>query len=296
MKEEFLKASDDYLLSLSIYDIDKPKAVIQIAHGMEEHKERYDEFCLFLNKNGFAVVIADMRGHGKNAPLLGFFHEKEGYKRLIQDQLEIRKYISKLYDVPCYLFAHSMGTIISRVFLQEYSSYYDKVVLCGYPNYQKMAPFGLPIAKLISTFKGKKSKSRMLKNLSTGSFNKQIDHPESECSWISYNKENVRLFDEDPLCGFGFTSSAYFDLVKLVCLMHKEKRYHNVNENLKMLLIRGEDDPCVGGKKGEEDSYNTLIKAGFKNIERINYPHMRHEILNEENHQVVFNDVVKFYN
>ena len=78
--------------------------------------------------------------------------------------------------------------------------------------------------------------------------------------------------------------------------MHKEKRYHNVNENLKMLLIRGEDDPCVGGKKGEEDSYNTLIKAGFKNIERINYPHMRHEILNEENHQVVFNDVVKFYN
>ena len=78
MKEEFLKASDDYLLSLSIYDIDKPKAVIQIAHGMEEYKERYDEFCLFLNKNGFAVVIADMRGHGKNAPLLGFFHEKEG--------------------------------------------------------------------------------------------------------------------------------------------------------------------------------------------------------------------------
>ena len=166
MKEEFLKASDDYLLSLSIYDIDKPKAVIQIAHGMEEHKERYDEFCLFLNKNGFAVVIADMRGHGKNAPLLGFFHEKEGYKRLIQDQLEIRKYISRLYDVPCYLFAHSMGTIISRVFLQEYSSYYDKVVLCGYPNYQKMAPFGLPIAKLISIFKGKKSKSKMLKNLS----------------------------------------------------------------------------------------------------------------------------------
>ena len=30
MKEEFLKASDDYLLSLSIYDIDKPiKMVLQ---------------------------------------------------------------------------------------------------------------------------------------------------------------------------------------------------------------------------------------------------------------------------
>ena len=215
---------------------------------------------------------------------------------MFPSSVEIRKYISRLYDVPCYLFAHSMGTIISRVFLQEYSSYYDKVVLCGYPNYQKMAPFGLPIAKLISIFKGKKSKSKMLKNLSTGSFNKQIDNPESESSWISYNKENVHSFDEDPLCGFGFTSSAYFDLVKLVCLMHKEKRYHNVNENLKMLLIRGEDDPCVGGDKGALDSKKVLIKAGFKNIKNIDYDNMRHEILNEVNHEKVYNDALYFFN
>ena len=39
--------------------------LVQISHGMAEHKGRYREFINFLNLNGFHVVIHDHRGHGE---------------------------------------------------------------------------------------------------------------------------------------------------------------------------------------------------------------------------------------
>ena len=34
------------------------KGIIQIVHGMEEHKERYYDFARFLAKNGLHVVVS----------------------------------------------------------------------------------------------------------------------------------------------------------------------------------------------------------------------------------------------
>ena len=52
------------------------KAVLQIAHGMAEHLERYEKFADRLCENGIAVFINDHLGHGKsvkNDDELGFF-------------------------------------------------------------------------------------------------------------------------------------------------------------------------------------------------------------------------------
>ena len=35
------------------------KGIIQIAHGMNEHKERYIDFMKFLAKNGYVCFIND---------------------------------------------------------------------------------------------------------------------------------------------------------------------------------------------------------------------------------------------
>ena len=40
------------------------KGVVQLAHGMNEHKERYIDFMRFLAQNGYACFIHDHRGHG----------------------------------------------------------------------------------------------------------------------------------------------------------------------------------------------------------------------------------------
>jgi hypothetical protein len=69
--EYFLKAQDGYELCLNIYDVKNPKAVVQIAHGMEEHQGRYEEFANILSKKGFIVVTSDIRGHGLEENNLG---------------------------------------------------------------------------------------------------------------------------------------------------------------------------------------------------------------------------------
>ena len=76
MKKMTLKALDGYPLSVHIFHIENPKAIVQIIHGMEEHQERYEPFVKFLNTQGYSVVTSDMRGHGSTAEDLGFFKEK----------------------------------------------------------------------------------------------------------------------------------------------------------------------------------------------------------------------------
>ena len=92
MEKLFIK-SHGYDLSLCLFTCEKPKAIIQMAHGMQEHKERYEKFASFLNENGYIIVTADMRGHGYEADKLGHFNDKEGYKLLIDDQVEIANFI-----------------------------------------------------------------------------------------------------------------------------------------------------------------------------------------------------------
>lgn len=296
MEKLFIK-SQEYDLSLGIYACPNPKAIVQIAHGMQEHKERYENFASFLNQNGFLVVTADMRGHGYDADKLGHFNDRDGYKLLVADQVEIAKFIKNRYPaLPLYLFAHSMGTIISRVVLQKHSALYDKVILSGYPCYQKGTHFGKFLADIIMLFKGKDGYSTLLNNLVVGNFNKAVENPETDVDWISHNKENIKNYIDDPYCGFNFTIAALKDLMSLVCLMHNHNLYKNINNSIRILLLRGKDDPCVGGDKGASDSKNVLVKAGFKNIESIDYDNMRHEILSESEHDKVYADALNFFN
>ena len=130
MENIVLKASDGYALSLAVFESEHPRGYIQIIHGMEEHKERYEAFAEQLRQAGFTVVTSDMRGHGEHAPKLGFFKEKDGDRYLLSDQVQITAYIRERFQTEkVMIFAHSMGTIIARNLLCTQSHSYAKVVL-----------------------------------------------------------------------------------------------------------------------------------------------------------------------
>ena len=40
--------------------------MVQLLHGMCEHKERYLPFMEYLNRQGLITVIHDHRGHGRS--------------------------------------------------------------------------------------------------------------------------------------------------------------------------------------------------------------------------------------
>ena len=98
MENIFLNSVNDYKLSLAVFRAEKAKAVVQIIHGMQEHKERYYSFAEFLAKNGYSVVVSDMRGHGKDAPILGHIADKKGEQLIIEDYKNIYQYIKDHLD------------------------------------------------------------------------------------------------------------------------------------------------------------------------------------------------------
>ena len=300
MKKIILKAKDGYRLNLHIFETEErntAKGYIQVIHGMEEHQERYEDFIHVLNKAGYTVISSDRRGHGKGAPELGFFKEKDGYKYLLSDQKRITNYIMKRFKTSkVIIFAHSMGTIIARNLMQSQSWNYGKVILSGYPCSPGIAALsaGLVLTGIISKVKGVRYYSEFIEDISVGSFNKGIENPQTGFDWLSVNKDNIQAYINDPYCGHGFKVSAFNDLFHLSKNMAETWRYKNVNKELPVLAIRGAEDASTGLDKGSQASIKILKSAGFRNIREIIYQNMRHEILNEAKKEKVYRDVVEF--
>ena len=99
MKKEFTLKSNRDNLSLSIFMMvpRNPIGIVQIAHGMTEHKERYYDFMEFLSTNGYITIINDHRGHGKSVKSpedLGYMYETTS-DYLVDDLHQVTEYIKK---------------------------------------------------------------------------------------------------------------------------------------------------------------------------------------------------------
>ena len=298
MEKIMLPSEENYQLSLSFFESEKEPAagVVQIVHGMEEHRERYDDFARYLAANGLHVAVADLRGHGEDAPLLSHIADRRGDDLLIRDQQKIAAWINERYPgLPLMLFGHSMGSIISRVLLQTDSSRYAKAALSGYVSPNPAAHVAVALGSAIRLFRGSRAHSKMLDGLALGAYARSIPGRKTDLDWLSCNEENVRKYIADPYCGAAFTVGSYCALFALLNRMGKADAYRNLNAEMPVLLIAGKDDPCTGGEKGRTGSRAVLEKAGFRKISVITYDHMRHEILNETEHEKVYQDLLDFF-
>ena len=290
-----LTSRDGYELSLRFYEADALKAVVKFIHGMEEYQDRYESFAEYLREAGYTVVTADLRGHGKNAPVLSHIADQEGHLRLLEDEEVILDEIHGRWPgMPVILFGHSMGTIIARAFLQKHSEEFHKVVLSGYPNPNGAAGAGIVLTEMIAAVKGGKGYSKMVDGMVLGPFAKAVPNAVTPQDWLSVNRENVQRYIADPLCGVRFTLGSYNALFHLIRMMDSPENYEEVRKDLPILLISGKEDPCTGGEKGRGDSENRLRRAGFRNLEIVTLDGMRHEILNENGREDVYLRILDF--
>ena len=77
----------------------KPRAAVQILHGMCETKEKYIPFMEYLSSEGIASVIHDQRGHGRSirdASDLGYMYSG-GREAMTGDALEVRRAAQELF-------------------------------------------------------------------------------------------------------------------------------------------------------------------------------------------------------
>ena len=283
---------------LEVAPVDSPKAVVFLAHGLCGCKERFLPFMEYLARNGVACVANDHRGHGnsiRNEEDRGYTYQG-GAKAVVMDMEVVADYIYQRYqDVPVTLLGHSMGSLAARAFLKHNDTRLDGVVVCGSPSPNPMAPIGRTIVNIMIKKDNGERRSEMLQNFTSTSYNRKFKH-EGERAWTCSDANVREQFANDPRCNFTIT----VDLAKTLMDLFKEaysKRGWNVSKpTLPIIFMSGEDDPCMISAKKFEKAVKHIEDCGYSNVQKITYPHMRHEILNEVDKQRVWEDVLAFIN
>ena len=277
-----VKSSSNQLLDVNYYKVEKPKGLVQLLHGMQEHKERYDDFASFLAQHGYDVIIHDHLGHGKSISKTHPLGDMISLDYVVKDIDIVRK--EATHNDNYILFGHSMGSFLARI----YSSLYDvdKLIACGSgqtPNAVAM------LVKFLLVFNKSGVPLDNIQKLVLGPMGKKFDDPND---WLSYNKENQAKYAKDELCGKPFTKEGYRTLVDMTTYLNKEDTYKNSSAK-EILLISGADDPVGDFTKGVTFAADKYIRYG-KNVSTKFYENMTHEILNETDNKKVYEDLLQF--
>lgn len=272
-----------------------PRAMIQISHGMCEHKERYFDFMNFLNKQGYACCIHDHRGHGKSLlhpSDLGYFYDN-AHIALINDLHQLTTVMHQRYpQLPLYLLGHSMGALIARCYIHKYDYDIDGLILLSHPSYHFLSKAGVILTCLYSHIKNKHYRSNMIQQLAAKILNRRFSHcPEN--SWICSHLETVQKFNHDPLCHFTYTINGYQTLLKLMIIAYDNRHWQILQPDLPILYLAGSKDPCIISYRKFMQSIHQLKKIGYQNITYQIFHDMQHELLNEYQHEIIYNFIVQ---
>ena len=274
----------------------EPKALVQLTHGMAEHKGRYLAFMEYLADRGYACLINDHRGHGGSVRApgdLGYFYAG-GAGALVEDLHQLTLWFRERFPGrKLFLFGHSMGSLAVRVYRQRYDGDIDGLVICGSPGRNPATGVGLALNRAMTTLRGERYISQMFVNMTTGSFNRNNPRNGSANAWLSTNQDNVRRYDDDPLCGFPFTLNGYRALLTL--MRDAYRPVPAAHPDVPVHFISGADDSCAPDEKGFNDAVERLRRDGYRTVTAHMYPDMRHELLNHTNHMEVYEGLLALF-
>lgn len=275
-----------------------PKMLFQIAHGMVEHIERYDNFANFLNQYGIVVFGNDHLGHGNSINSqndFGYFSEENGNEHIISDMYLLTKIAKEKFpNLPFTFLGHSMGSYLLRAYLFKYGNEIDNAIIMGTGD---VSPFllklGINLTEKIAEKKGWFYRSNIINNLAFGGFNKKFGKKDGK-EWLSRDANEVLKYNNDYKCNFIFTLNAYNNLFKIIYSLSDDKNLEKIPKNLNILFLAGKDDPVGNFGKGVLNVYKKFQSLGLKSVECKLYNEYRHEILNELEKEIVYNDIINW--
>lgn len=285
-----LRSLDNHPYYYLKWTIEKPTHAIVIAHGMAEHPARYEEFAKYLNTLNYDVYALFEEGHGEPyKDNLGHF-EKNGFNECVENINDLVLKIKDNYQKVA-LFGHSMGSFISQDYLSKFSENIDACILCG----SSSPTFIIKIAKYIAGFiyllPGKNKPSHFMDKLGFGGYNKQFEPARTKFDWLSRDENEVDKYIADDYCGYVCTRGFYKSFISNFAKLHKKKKLRNIRKDIPIFIIGGSKDPVSNNGEGLR---TLLVKYKENNINDVTlkiYDDYRHEILNEIDKKVVYNDI-----
>jgi len=290
---EFLFAADDgvRLLGRRWLPDGRPRAVVQIAHGLAEHSARYARFAAALTAAGYAAYASDHRGHGPgSAPAdLGHFADEGGWAKTVGDLWTFNRTIAaEAPGLPIVFLGHSMGSFLGRRFVADHSEALAGAAFSGSNGKPpRIAAVGRLLARIERARLGPRGKSALLNQMMFGAFNKPFEPARTAFDWLSRDPAEVDAYVADPLCGFPFSTALAVDLLDALPALAKPQSLAAVRRDLPIYVFSGEKDPVGPDIAG---LIAMLRSAGFSHLTTRIYPGARHETLNETNRDEVTRD------
>ncbi|MCQ2491297.1 MAG: alpha/beta hydrolase [Ruminococcus sp.] len=284
-------------LSVSAF-IAKPQGningIVQLVHGMNEHKERYFEFMDYLASEGFITVIHDNRGHGHSIAAdedLGFMY-RNGGEGFISDMIQLRKSVRSAYpNSPYFMIGDDIGALALKCMLKEHDDGLNGVILLSSPSYSRFSRYIRNISAEVSQKRGSRYISDLIYDVREDSFNKEFGSV--RFSWRNSRKEAVEEFAADPLCNFRYTLNGYQCILHIMREAYDKNGWNVTNPKLPIRCLSGRDDAAMLSERKFMKSVNLLDKAGYESVSFRLFDGMRHELLHEKNCANVYKDIAK---
>ena len=182
--------------------------IIQIAHGMVEHKERYIWLCAQLAAHGYVVAISDHRGHGKSISSTHVWGEmggteatndKDGFHKAIDDLYSLTQMLRDRFPQHRFiLLGHSMGSLLARGYLKKHGEMLDGLILSGSPAYNPLLKTGIGMASFLRLIGAKEWGKNFINSLSFGGFNRPFAKKDSNAKYSTCLLYTSDAADDGP--------------------------------------------------------------------------------------------------
>ena len=299
--------ADDIKLATAVMepdDVSVSKGIFQFVHGMTEHKEYYFPLMEWLVDKGFICVIHDHRGHGASARGLDDFGymDKGGWRAMVEDVKAVGDWAKEEYrnisdaPLPFIMFGHSMGSMVVRSYIKRYDDTIDALFVCGSPSDNPAKGLGKILAWLFGVLKGWHYRPELIQKIGFGRNNDncQEDAKKYKKAWVCSDKDFLEIYHNDPICGFTFTSNGFYNLSALMIDCYDAYGWKLAKPDLPIKFIAGEYDPCIRSEQEFHEAVQLLREIGYTDVSDKIYPGMRHEVHNETDRIIVWNDILEY--
>ncbi len=276
------------------------KGVLQIVHGMIEYIDRYHDFASYLTEHGYLVAGEDHLGHGEsvvNDSYHGYFGEK-GNEFVIADIHSLRLKLNADYpNVPYYILGHSMGSFLVRQYLTEdeggYSNGVAGAIVMGTGWQPAIAlTAGKTLATISGVLHGKRQPAKLVEIIAFGTYLKKIENPNTISDWITRDEDIVDKYVNDPWCTFKFSANGYITMFTAIQKAQDKERMAKINSAMPILFCSGAEDPVGNYGEGVRKAFQVYTENTECQVDIKLYEDDRHEILNELDRAIVYEDLL----
>jgi len=251
-------------------------AIVQIAHGMAEHAQRYDHVARFLNRAGYHVYANDHRGHGQTGTRsnsVGSFGSG-GWNALVDDIAKLTAIArEREHGLPAILLGHSMGSFAAQQYILDHSADIAAVALSGSVATDLLAMNSNPDGDLTA-------------------LNKVFEPARTPFDWLSRDPAEVDKYVADPLCGFQLSPESMMSLGASMMRLGEAKELAHIRKDLPIYIFAGDADPLNQKLEWLKPVAERYRAAGIKDVSEKYYADARHEVLNETNREEVMRDLL----